>query len=94
MRPKQIIFMETRRVMRCLKRQMAKTVLFTARFHCFIDIECFNFFFCKKTYVYRKTVVPQKYVHRGLGNYNSNRKEKIRKEMNQSRALRTKENRR
>lgn len=39
--------METRRVMRCLKRQIAKTVLFTARFHCFTVIECFNFFFCK-----------------------------------------------
>ena len=79
--------------MRCLKRLMAKTVLFTARFHCFTDIECLNFFFCK-TYIYRKTVVAQKYVHRGLGNYNSNRTENIRKEMSQSRALRTKENRR
>ena len=30
---------------------MVKTVLFTARFHCFTDIECFNFFFCKNIHL-------------------------------------------
>lgn len=30
---------------------MAKTVLFAARFHCFTDIKCFNFFFCKNIHV-------------------------------------------
>lgn len=30
---------------------MAKIVLFIVRSHCFTDIECFNFFFCKNIHV-------------------------------------------
>lgn len=30
---------------------MVKTVLFVVRFHCFTDIECLNFFFCKNLHL-------------------------------------------